>query len=194
MSEPAKLAEHQNALSAYLQDMLLDVPSENTLNIKQQLADNKSQTNTLEKNKWLENVIFQALIVDIHGMKFAIPLNDLHNIIRWSQKELTEITSKPTWHLGLLSKQHQQSIIIDTAHILIPSQYQSIDSSYHFILLIAEGKWGLSCNNIIEIVTLSPNEIRWTKQHGTRPWLAGTVLDKMYSILNIEELTQQLES
>ena len=193
MSESEKLADHQHALSTYLQDMLLDLPSENTLNIKKQLTENKVETRAIEENKGLENILFQALIVNIQGMKFAISLNDLHNIIRWPQKGLTEISSEATWHLGLLSQQHQHSIIIDSAHILIPSQYQSIDSSYHFILLIAEGKWGLSCNNVIEVVTLSPHEIRWKKQHGTRPWLAGTVFDKMYSVLNIEELIHQLE-
>ena len=193
MSDPTQLAEHQHALSAYLQDMLLDIPSENTLNIEQNLAENKVKSNLTDQGRGLENLLFQALIVDIQGMKFAIPLNDLHNILRWPQKKLTTITSKSTWQLGLLSKQHQHSIIIDTAHILIPSQYQSIEPNYRFILLIATGQWGLSCNNIIEVVTLSPDEIRWKKQYGTRPWLAGTVLDKMYSILNIEELILQLE-
>ena len=33
-----------------------------------------------------------------------------------------------------------------------------------------------------------PDEIRWRQHLGKRPWLAGTVLNKTYSLLNMDEL------
>ncbi|MDQ7072813.1 MAG: chemotaxis protein CheW [Gammaproteobacteria bacterium] len=72
--------------------------------------------------------------------------------------------------------------------MVLPSNYQNNDDKPLFIISIDDGKWGLACNKVESVVTLTPEEVKWRQHSGKRPWLAGTVLKQMCSILNIEEL------
>ena len=196
--KPTHLAEHEEALSAYLNDMLFEEPNEaqsdldivkasqHAIELSQSEANNSG-------NNWRESP-FQTLLFEIHGLKLAIPLHELNGILTWPEKPLPKMAGKPSWYLGLYSQEHNHTQVIDTAHIILPDQFQDSDDKPKFIILIDDGKWGLACNKVSEVVTLSSEEVRWRKQAGKRPWLAGTVLDKMCSILNIEELVKLLKT
>lgn len=191
------IAEHDEALSAYLNDMLFEEPSnnatsENILNtIPLDIEQSLSTLDEPEKD-WKESP-FQALMFDLHGLQLAIPLHELNGILTWPEKILPKIAGKPDWYLGLFSQDHRHTQVVDTAHIMIPSQHQDTTAKFNFIILIADGKWGLACNKVNKVVTLSPDQVRWRQQAGKRPWLAGTVLEQMCSILDINELIKQLE-
>jgi len=197
MSKPTHIAEHEQALSAYLNDMLFEEPADPAFTkdtdlsqqiIKQTLSD----SDKVEKN-WRDSP-FQTLLFEIQGLKLAIPLHELNGILTWPKKTMPKIAGKPDWYLGLYSQDHKHTQVIDTAHIILPNILQNSENKPNFIILIADGKWGLACNKVNQVVTLSSEEIRWRKEAGKRPWLAGTVLDKMCSILNIDELVKQLET
>ncbi len=189
-SNNTQLVDQQEALSVYLKDMLLtpaDITTENASLLKQLVAQDTSIENT---GDWRSSD-FQALLFDVEGLKLAIPLHQLNGIITWPDTPLPKIPDKPNWYLGLYSRPPQHTQVIDTRHIVLPSQYQKEQHDPHFIVSIANGKWGLACNKVESVVTLSPDEVRWRQHPGKRPWLAGTVLDQMCSILNIEELVKQ---
>ncbi|NOQ81642.1 MAG: hypothetical protein GQ548_03850 [Methylophaga sp.] len=193
-----QIAEHGEALSAYLNDMLFEEPSnnvasDNTLDTTPlDIEQSVSQLDALDKD-WKESP-FQTLLFDLHGLQLAIPLHELNGILTWPEKGLPKIAGKPNWHLGLFSQEHRHTEVVDTAHIIIPTQHQDTTAKFNFIILIADGKWGLACNKVNKVVTLSPDEVRWRQQAGKRPWLAGTVLEQMCSILDINELIKQLET
>jgi len=195
--KPTDLAEHEEALSAYLNDMLFDEPNEvqddNTLQVSQHDIELSQSEVQKQGDNWRDSP-FQTLLFEIHGLKLAIPLHELNGILTWPEKPLPKMAGKPDWYLGLYSQDHSHTQVIDTAHIILPSQLQDNQKKPNFIILIEDGKWGLACNKVSKVVTLSSEEVRWRQQAGKRPWLAGTVLDKMCSILNIKELVKQLES
>jgi len=191
-SKPTKLVDQDQALSVYLKDMLLipsgtNETSEPSLTLEQTIEQAKSITN----NKDWHASDFQALMFDVQGLKLAIPLHDLNGILTWPEKPLPKIPDKPNWYLGLYSQDHQHTQVIDTSHIVLPSQYQDRNNTSQFIITIDNGKWGLACNKVESVVTLSPDKVRWRQHSGKRPWLAGTVLEKMCSILNIAELVKE---
>ncbi|PHS26626.1 MAG: hypothetical protein COA83_02830 [Methylophaga sp.] len=149
------------------------------------------QAKPIANNKDWRTSDFQALIFDVQGLKLAIPLHDLNGILTWPEKSLPKIPGKPNWYSGLYSQGHQHTQVIDTGHIVLPSQYQNSKNKSQFIIAIANGKWGLACNKVESVVTLSPDDVRWRQHSGKRPWLAGTVLKQMCSILNIDELIKK---
>ena len=191
-SKPTQLADQKDALSVYLKDMLL-VPSDTT--------DDSAPSITLEqaiekvkpiaKNKDWRTSDFQVLIFDVQGLKLALPLHELNGILTWPETSLPKIPDKPSWYIGLYSQGHQHTQVIDTGHIVLPSQYQNSQNKPKFIITVGDGKWGLACNKVESVVTLSPDKVRWRQHPGKRPWLAGTVLEQMCSILNIEALMKQ---
>jgi len=198
MSKPTHLAEHEEALSAYLNDMLFEEPNEvqadeDILQASQHAIEISQSEANKHADNWRESS-FQTLLFEIHGLKLAIPLHELNGILTWPEKPLPKIAGKPSWYLGLVSQDHQHTQVVDTAHIILPDQLQDNKNKPNFIILIDDGQWGLACNKVSKVVTLSPEEVRWRRQAGKRPWLAGTVLDKMCSILNIKELVKQLKS
>jgi len=199
MSKPTPLADHEQALSAYLNDMLFepatDVQADDKIIAEnQQAIAEQIQLATQDQQSNWRNSPFQTLLFEIHGLKLAIPLHELNGILTWPKNDLAKIAGKPNWNLGLYSQDHQHTQVVDTAHIILPQQHQEQNNKPKFIILVADGKWGLACNKVSSVVTLTSEEVRWRQQAGKRPWLAGTVLDKMCSILNIEELVKQLES
>ena len=189
---PTQLVDQEQALSVYLKDMLL-IPSDATevsepsVTLEQAIEQAKPVT----KNKDWRTSDFQALIFDVQGLKLAIPLHDLTGILTWPEKSLPKIPDKPSWYLGLYSQEHQHTQVIETSTIVLPSKYQNSKNKSQFIIAIDNGKWGLACNKVESVVTLSPDEVRWRQHPGKRAWLAGTVLEQMCSILNIEELIKQ---
>jgi len=197
MSKPTHLAEPEQALSAYLNDMLFEesneVQSDDIIATSQHaIALSQSEDKNHRNGHWRDSP-FQALLFEIHGLKLAIPLHELNGILTWPEKDLPKLAGKPSWYLGLYSQDHQHTQVVDTAHIILPSKLQKNQEKSNFIILIADGNWGLACNKVSKVVTLSSEEVRWRQQAGKRPWLAGTVLDKMCSILDIEEFVKQLE-
>jgi len=197
MSKPTHLAEPEQALSAYLNDMLFEesneVQSDDIIATSQHaIALSQSKDKNHRNDHWRDSP-FQALLFEIHGLKLAIPLHELNGILTWPEKDLPKLAGKPSWYLGLYSQDHQHTQVVDTAHIILPSKLQKNQEKSNFIILIADGNWGLACNKVSKVVTLSSEEVRWRQQAGKRPWLAGTVLDKMCSILDIEEFVKQLE-
>jgi len=198
MSKPTHLAEHDEALSAYLNDMLFEesteVQNDDVIAASQHaIALSQSEDKEHSDSHWRDSP-FQTLLFEIHGLKLAIPLHELNGILTWPEKDMPKLAGKPSWYIGLYSQEHQHTQVVDTAHIILPNQLQDSSVKPSFIILIADGKWGLACNKVSKVVTLSSEEVRWRQQAGKRPWLAGTVLDKMCSILNIDELVKQLET
>jgi len=198
MSESKKLADHQQAVSSYLDDMLFEEPTPQSLilpdlNTQLTIDTDTDTSSAFNENTWRESP-FQTLLFDIQGLQLAIPLHELNGILTWPEKPLTKMPGKASWHIGLYSQEHQHTQVINTGDIILPDNYNNTDSESGFIILIDDGRWGLACNKVNEVVTLSPDEIRWRQEPGNRPWLAGTVLEKMCSILNIEALVKILEA
>lgn len=69
---------------------------------------------------------------------------------------------------------------------------QKSSTEHHYIVLIAGGEWGLTCESVSEVVTLNPDQVRWRTALGIRPWLAGMVKDRMCALLDADELATLL--
>jgi len=189
------IVDQQDALSLYMNDMLdgsLEVLISDEATIQQTLGQPNKVVIEQDASKYWKQSPFQVLIFDVQGLKVALPLHELNGIFTYPEAKLPRLPGKPEWYLGLYQHQEYRSQVVDTAHVILPDGFQHTPIPPNYIILIDNHKWGLACNDIIEVTTLSPDEVKWRKQLGNRPWLAGTVISRMCSILNVAMLAEQL--
>jgi purine-binding chemotaxis protein CheW len=60
------------------------------------------------------------------------------------------------------------------------------------IVLIDDYKWGLACDEINEVITLQPEDVRWRTSKTSRDWLAGTVIEHMCALMNSQGFSAML--
>lgn len=138
---------------------------------------------------------FQALFFNIGGLNLAVPLEKLDGILNWTK--VTRLPHLPPWHLGMIKHQGVTVNIVDTRMLVIPpNRLGSGDSvlDYRYVILINDRKWGLSCQSVDKVVTLAPEQVKWNKSTtGARPWLAGTVIEQMCALLDIDAFITLLD-
>lgn len=132
---------------------------------------------------------FQALFFTMAGLRLAIPLDRLDGIVKWIAP--TPIPKMPAWHLGLVKYQGVTVNVVNAARFIIPPArlHDMACSDYQYILLIGGKRWGLGCDSITNVVTLAPEQVKWhNSASGPRPWLAGTVIEQVCALINMEGL------
>ena len=142
---------------------------------------------------------FQILLFEVAGLKLAVPLIELSGVIEWTES-VTEMPGHADFYMGILQHLNNKIAVIDTARMVLPpdklSQLASDDprERVKHIVLIDDYRWGLACDNIGEVITLHPEEVRWRTSKTSRGWLAGTVIEHMCALLNSEGFSAMLEN
>lgn len=140
---------------------------------------------------------FQCLLFHVGPLKLAVPLVKLTRIQPWGE-HITATPGRPDWFLGLLAQDGAKTGVIDTARLVFPrdrrsqAAEQERESTPGHILLVEGGRWGLTCDSLGEVVELNPEAVRWRTQRTARRWLAGTVLDQMCALLDVEVLAEMV--
>jgi len=202
------LLEQQLALGAYLDALLTDtaVPvelqpaapqpkSEVQVAAEPQVAEPEPLPAADGVPEWAETR-FQALLFEVEGLTLAVPLAKLKGVVP-NEQGLTEMPGHSALFLGITPYQGVQSKVVDTARFVLPADRvnqlddDTSERSGHLVV-IDEGRWALACSKIGDVIELEPAQVKWRTAAGKRRWLAGTVIDQMCALLDIDELTQQL--
>lgn len=139
---------------------------------------------------------FQCLVFQVAGLSLAVPLTKLNGVIPW-QDGVTPMPNRSALFLGLLHHQQRNVKVVDTALMVLPEGRQPgslapPQARLAHIILLDEGRWGLACDNIGEVLTLDPDDVRWRSAQGKRPWLAGTVLKHLCALLDTDAFVDLL--
>lgn len=138
---------------------------------------------------------FQALLFKVDGLTLAVPLVKLHSVIPWPEDGVTAMPNQPRWCFGLLRYREQNVRIVDTGTLVIPEDKRASmepEQPKH-ILVVGDGRWGLACSAIGDVIKLAPTEVKWRGGQGRRPWLAGTVLGHLCALLDTEAFAEMLK-
>jgi len=139
---------------------------------------------------------FQCLTFQVAGLTLAAPLEKLHGIVR-CDTPLTELPGYASWFMGLLQNRGRSVQVVDTAQIVMADgrwpDKREASARVQFVVLVDGGRWGLAVDKITEVMTLEPDAVRWSGSNGKRPWLAGTVIDQMCALLDMDSLCEQLQ-
>ena len=141
---------------------------------------------------------FQSLSFQVSGLTLAAPLEKLNGIVELTE-HLTELPGYSPWVLGVLNNRGQNVQVIDIGQIVMPKNRHtmkpaSANSHSKYIVLINSGNFGLAADSLSQVLTLSPEDVRWRGASSKRPWLAGTVIEQMCAILDIDRLVDQLRT
>lgn len=140
---------------------------------------------------------FQAMLFKVAGLTLAVPLSELHGIRECDQEKVTSMPGHVAWYLGLMTYRGRQVPVIDTAQLVLPDERRSALTEDPFerierVVFIGDGGWGLGCDQVNEVISLEPDEVRWRTERTRRRWLAGTVIKHMCALLDPGAFAQML--
>ncbi len=135
---------------------------------------------------------FECLLFQVAGLSLAAPLIRLNGVIPW--QEVTPMPDHSSTFLGLLQHQGRQIKVVDLAQIVFPEgrAVPPAQERVEHIVLVHQGRWGLACDAIGDVLSLQPGDVRWRSAQGKRPWLAGTARQHLCALLHTDALVQLL--
>ncbi len=154
-------------------------------------ADTPSQSEIIPD--WAQEP-FQCLLFRVRGMTLAVPLMELLSIAEWTERPTT-IPGQPDWHQGVLVHREEQVVVVDTAQLIMPERLGRADAEQigsRHILIVGDGRWGLACDSIQRPVSLEADQVKWRIGARDRPWMIGTVVDKLCALLDVGVLVRML--
>ena len=141
---------------------------------------------------------FQALLFKVAGLTLAVPLVDLNGVVEWNADAVTEMPGHAEFYLGLLPHLGKNVALIDTARLVLPADRladlaaDNPHARISRIVLIQDGRYGLACDTVADVITLQPQDVRWRTSRTQRRWLAGTVVAHMCALIDASAFAQML--
>lgn len=137
---------------------------------------------------------FSALFFKVGNLVLAAPLTDLARTMRFDGK-VTKIPQQPIWFMGLLPEKETQIGILNMAY-LVQGKSRAAQRSYEHaplqnVIVTLDGKWGLACDEVLNITKVQPDRVRWRTDRQKKPWLVGTVIDELVAIVDVNALVPQ---
>ena len=136
---------------------------------------------------WAEGS-FQALLFKVAGLTLAVPLIELSGIQEWQGDKVTSMPGRISWYLGLTQYRGRSVPVIDTAELVLPvdrlQRLEPAAARLQRMVFIDDGRWGLACDEVAEVITLEVEQVRWRSNRTKRRWLAGTVIEQMCAIID----------
>lgn len=212
-----RIHEQEQALSAYFSDMLAEpkprpvapspaqqevtpdsAPQHESTELEPTLQQaevvSQEDPNTLSTNAAAERpAVHKLLFCEIAGMRLAIAVSALNNIVQWPQQGLKQIPDQADWQLGLLSDPRQDCKVVDIRAMLqAPDSHSPVSQTY--ILLVDDRRHGIACDRIEQIVNVEERAVDWFQDRSQRPWLPGIISDTMHTIVDIPALLAVLDT
>lgn len=154
------------------------------------------QPDTTKKNNAAGRVQvpFACQVIDLAGLKLAIPMASFTRVLSWPDKLLPVVKSSG-WILGQMQYGQLMLDIIDLAGLIYNKRQPQDDLatrkySYNSVVLLQDGKIGLPCDRVNDMVMIDPDEVCWRSADSQRRWLAGTIKRQGIALLDINEIIQ----
>ena len=163
---------------------------------KEDTAEDVELVAKLDKTKplpWAQSR-FECLLFNVGGLKMAVPLVELGGIQKADYEKVTKIFGQPEWFIGVSSVNDLRIRTVDTARWVMPNHYKGeLHDSFKFVIQLDRSNWGLACEDVAEAISLEPSEVKWRSDRSKRPWLAGTVINHMCAILDVQGFIELLD-
>ena len=174
-----------------LERLPVSIPIAETVQIEtMEISAPPTLDETLKQVAW-SDVPFECLLFDVAGLTLAVPLAALGSIYSFKPTELTPIFAQPDWFIGLLPAQSGNLKVLETARWVMPERYTAdMREDLSYVISINGFDWGLAVHQVRNAIRLEPHQVKWLTQRGQRSWLAGTVIEHMCALLDVEVLAK----
>ncbi len=204
--EPHILVDEKDALSVYFEALLSEAPAETVAPPAVQRAEpiavtpveaaprvapavQPAETATPIVPEWGQGG-FQALLFKVAGLTLAVPLVELSGVQEWDADVITPMPGHSAAYLGVTEYRGRNNVpVVDTACFVLPPERLTRLTTgpaerVKRIVFVGDGSWGLACDEVAQVITLGPDEVRWRTSRTKRRWLAGTVIEHMCAVLD----------
>lgn len=175
----------------------VQTPVKSDVVIEEKVADTKITRVEIPEYDPQADIInepFQALFFEVAGLVLAVPLQELggiHNL-----EEISSLFGKPDWFLGVMVNREKKVNVVETARWVMPEKYTEklkSELNYKYLIMLGESNWGLAAEQLVTTEYIKPDDVKWRTHPGKRPWLLGTIKEKMCALLHVSDLIAMLD-
>ena len=134
---------------------------------------------------------FQALQFKIGDLTVATPLKALSRMLLFNQK-LTKMPAQAAWILGILEENGRKVAILDGQQLIDGkvkgAQRDLASQPFSNLLICADSHWGVACDEVLSVVKIKPDGVRWRPLRKIRPWLVGPSIEALVAIIDLNQL------
>lgn len=205
--KPSTLVEEKQALDVYLEALLKEAPEQVEVPVETPMVEEVAEPPVVvhaereisEGRPYWGDETFQALLFKVAGLTLAVPLVELSGVQELETDKTTPMPGHIDWYLGLTDYRGRNVPVVDTAQLVLPpDRLQMLNGDplerVRHVVYIDNGRWGLGCQEIAEVLTLTPEQVSWRSSRTKRRWLAGTVLEQMCALIDPPAFAEMLET
>ena len=195
--QSVEVLEHETALQVYFDALFQEeiLEKNNTLEPVVKVVEESvplaiNEPTFSDKVLTWETAPFQSLLFSTNGVKMVVPLTQLHSIVNLTAPHNMCRVSDAAWFMGLLPWRGTHVKVIDICKLMAMESvgFKEFDESIpKCLVLIKDGSWGFMCDDVSKVFTLDPGQIQWRADRTRRAWLAGTVIEHMCALLDVDE-------
>jgi len=140
-----------------------------------------------------EHLVFpiQCLMFKVDGHLLAIPLIKMGNVVPFGER-LTQLPHSPKYFKGLLKHRGNNVRVADSASLLLNGGHNDSNAFLPSHLLVFEDEdWAISCDELLDVVTLNEEDIKWHTGEKKRLSL-GTIKKSLAIILSPDAISKKL--
>lgn len=149
-----------------------------------------SDCKVAEEDKKSYDFPMQCLMFRVGNSQLSIPLIDLANVQPWVDN-MTQIPQAPEWFAGLLKYRDSNVKVADSARLL-NIELQGKHSHPSHILVLGEGIWAISCDQIGDVIALRSQDIQWSSGRSHRNLALGTIKQSLAQLLDPDRIISRL--
>ncbi len=176
------------------------------LELAQRQSSKPKISHNLERAQQIPNWAmpsFTCLSFKVAGLKLAVPASFIRSMeilelepVNFASNDENDYVNGMILGKALIPKADQNLVampVLNTAKVIMPERYDvSMTESYRHVLTFHHCAWALAIDVSGGEIQLSSKQIRWRSAHTRREWLAGTVVDKMCALIDIDVLDRQM--
>ncbi|GEM_PF-5035521 len=173
---------------------LLEKQSNNKKDSESSISHQQTSSDTLDIQARLDDEFF-ALLLEIDGIKVAMPLAELGGI--HTLDNMSKLPSKSKINMGLLYKNTGRFTCIDLAKVILPDRFPDNASSsldYKFAVQLDHTGYVVACESACETTIIHKSDVKWRDEKTKHAWKAGTVLSSMYVLADVKGLIETIEA
>ena len=160
--------------------------------VKEAINEGKS---AIEKSMTEDQFLFVRPL-SVVGLSLALPMERITEVIAYNEAKVNLLNRDGTI-LGSMTYGEREIIVLDTASIIVPQNHARRTAmlerkNYQHILVLDKGSLAIAVDTLDEEVYLPTDNIRWNAATSQHTWLAGTMVDYGYALVNADRLTSYL--
>jgi hypothetical protein len=131
---------------------------------------------------------FDAIIICSRGHHFVVPLQELLSVGLLSGAQASQFYDTEALSINT-GGGDGPAHIAHIAKLLLLEEYQGESPErLAYLLVLKDSSWGLAVDSVSDRLQVDPDAVHWQMDRGNRPWLAGSLFESHYPLLDLRQL------